>query len=158
MKKCKITLEPGAKKKFFYLSPNAELLYLIAAVSTNKTIIKNLKLNPDVEMISLDQNEWIEAEWNGCQNVKDDFSTVRMNYVRLIKVSKLNNQKYDDSLVSVHFGWMIGEHLRFKNHKKNKMTVKLLEINEEQYDFSDLFQDNKTAEDILKELDDSVIN
>jgi hypothetical protein len=151
MKKCKITLDQGAKKKFFYLAPNAELLYLTAAISTNKTIIKNLKSNPDVEEICLDQNEWIEAEWNGCQNVTDDFSTIRMNYVRLVKVSKLtSNQENDDALVSVYFGWMLRDHLRFKNHKKNKLCVKLLESTDEQYDFSELFQDNETADDIIR--------
>jgi hypothetical protein len=159
MKKCKITLEQGAKKKFFYLAPNAELLYLTAAISTNKTIIKNLRSNPNVEEICLDQNEWIEAEWNGCQNVTDDFSTVRMNYVRLVKVSKLtSNQESDDALISVHFGWLLRDHLRFKNYKRNKTNIKMLNESEDQYNFSELFQDNKTPEDMLKELNDVIIN
>jgi len=157
MKKCKITLEPGAKKKLFYLASSAELLYLVSAISTNKTIIKNLKSNSEIEIITLDQNECIEVEWNGCQNVTDDFATTRMNYVRLIKISKssLNN---DDALVSVHFGWMLREHLRFKSYKKNKMSVKLMDFCEDQYDFSELFQDNKTHEDVIRELEEDVIN
>lgn len=150
MKKCKITLDPGAKQKRFYLAPNAEMLYLLAATSTNKTIIKNLKSNPDVEAVNLDQDQWIEAEWNGCQNVQDDEGLTRMNYVRLIKVVKLTSGDDSDSLISVHFGWILGNHLKFGNYKKNGMKVKLLSMEDDQYDFSELFQDNETYEDIVK--------
>ena len=152
MKKCKITLEPRAKQKCFYLAPSAEMLYLVSAVSTKKKWIKNLRSNPDIDMISLDHDQWIEAEWNGCQNIRDDFDTVRMNFVRLIKIAKLTSGKDSDALISIHFGWILGNHLKFNNHKNSGMKVTLLSKDDEQYDFSELFQDNDTHEDITKKL------
>jgi len=143
-------LDPGAKQKCFYLAPNAEMLYLLSATSTNKTIIKNLKSNSDIEIVNLDQEQWIEIEWNGCQNIYDDEGTTRMNYVRLIKIMKLTSSEDSNSLISAHFGWMLGNQLRFGNYKRNGMKVKLLSKEDVQYDFSELFHDNETYEDILK--------
>jgi len=73
-----------------------------------------------------------------------------MNYVRLIKVVKLTSGEDSDSSISAHFGWMLGNQLRFGNYKKNGMKVKLLSKEDVQYDFSELFHDNETYEDILK--------
>ncbi len=152
MKKCKIKLvDSKAKQKRFYLAPTAEMLYSIASKFTNKTLIKKLKSNQDIEIISLDpeQEEWIEAEWNGCQNVLIDDKLVRMNYVKLIKATKLTSGDDSDALISIHLGWMLKEQLSFTNHKKNGMKVTLLSKDDEQYDFYELF---KSYDEIIKTI------
>lgn len=158
MKKCKITLAPKAKKRFFYLAPEAEMLYFLAITKNKKRVKTLLKSHPDIEAISLSPGQWIEVEWTGCQNINDGVETIRLNCVRIAKASKLSSKNDHDALISVHFGWMYGEDLRFINHRKSGMKVKMLDAIDEQFDFSELFHDNETLEDMLSKLENRMIN
>lgn len=148
MKKCKVTLAPAAKQRFFYLSPDVETLYFLAARANKRSLASALKTHPDIEIVSLKPGQWIEAEWNGCQNVHDEGETLRLSFVRLIKAANFSPDE-PGTLLSVHFGWMYTDHLRFTSHRKNGMKVKVLVPEEEQFDFSELFQDNETIEDMI---------
>lgn len=158
MKKCKVTLAAKAKQRFFYLAPDAETLYVLSNKTNSKNLSAILKKDPIIEKISLEPEQWLEVEWNGCQNIHDGVKTVRVNCVRLIKSCKLTTGDDSDSLVSIHFGWILNDHLRFTNYRKNGMRVKMLEKNDEQYNFDDLFQDNQTIEDMIKELENIDFN
>ena len=143
MKKCKVTLALAAKPKLFYLAPDAETLYLL----TTKTIKDNvkrgvketLKFHPDIEIVTLKHGDWAEIEWNGCQNFHDDgVETIRMNYVKIVRVTKTSTDSPES--ITVHIGWILAEHLRFVNHRKSGVRVKLLSEKDEQFNFEDLFQ------------------
>jgi len=152
MKKCKVKLiDEKSKKKYFYLSPTADLLYSLALKFSNKSLIKKMKLNSEIEIISLDPNEeqWIEIEWNGCQNVKIHDRLVRMNYVKLVKTTKLTSGNDSDTLISIYLGWMLKDDLSFTTHKKNGVKVTLLSKDDEQYDFCELFQ---SYDEIIKSV------
>lgn len=153
MKKCKINLiESNDKQKNFYLSPTADLLYKLASRFSNKTLIKKLKSNSEIEIVSLEpgENQWIEVEWNGCQNIiNDNKKMIRMNYVKLVKISKLSSGDDSDALISIHLGWMLKEQLSFSNYKKRGMKVTALSKDDEQYNFSELFQ---SYDEIIKNI------
>jgi hypothetical protein len=157
MKKCKVTLAPKAKQRFFYLAPDAETLYLLATQtvkSKKKSLSMNaiLKSHPDIEIVSFSPDQCIEAEWNGCQNFHDEgYETIRINCVRLVKSGRLSPNDEPDSMVSIHFGWMFNDHLRFVNHRRNGMRVKMLGKKDEQFNFDELFPDNLTLEDMLRQ-------
>lgn len=152
MKKCKITLAPKAKQRFFYLALDADVLYFLSSGSSKRSIHTVLKSCPDIEVISLNPGEWIEAEWNGCQNIYEDNKPIRMNYVRMIKASKFSPKEESDSLVSLHFGWILGEQIKFIDHRKNGMKTTLLNENDEQFNFKELFQDNEMIEDLSEKI------
>ena len=162
MKKCKITLAASAKQRLFYLAPDAETLYLFAIqmIKSKKKSLSGstiLKSHPDIEIVSLSPDQWIEAEWNGCQNFHDEgYETIRINCVRLVKAGRLSLTDEPDSMVSIHFGWMFNDHLRFVNHRRNGMRVKMLENKDKQFNFDELFPDNLTLEDMLRQ--DEILN
>jgi len=152
MKKCKVRLiDSKSRQKCFYLSPSADLLYSLASKFDNKALIKKLKLNPEIEIVSLNPGEeqWIEIEWNGCQNIKNDDKIVRMNYVKLVKITKLTSGDDSDALISIHLGWILKDDLSFTTHKKKGVRVTLLSKDDEQYDFSELFQ---SYDEIIKNI------
>lgn len=158
MKKCKVTLATKARQKNFYLAPDAETLYILTSTKPIKNHDSILKDHPDIEMVTLNSGEWLEVEWNGCQNIADGKNVIRTNFVRLIKISKLSSGDDSDALISLHFGWLLSDHLRFINHRRNGVRVKVLNKKDEQYNFSDLFQDNQTIEDLFNEGKPTEIN
>lgn len=143
MKKCKITLAPKAKQRFFYLAPNASTLYFLAVSSSKKKVRALLKSHPDIDVISLSHGQWLEVEWAGCQNMYDGIETVRVNCVRLIRASKLSSSDDRDPMISAHLGWMYMDDLKFTNHRKAGMKVKMLETSDEQFNFAELFEDDE---------------
>lgn len=156
MKKCKVTLALAAKPKLFYLAPDAETLYLL----TTKTIRDNakrnvkdtLKFHPDIEIVTLKHGDWAEVEWYGCQNFHDDgVETIRMNYVKIVKVSKAASDSPES--ITVHIGWILSEHLRFVTHRKSGVRVKMLSSKDEQFNFSELFQNSDDIEGSIQESD-----
>ena len=157
MKKCKVTIALNAGPKHFYLAPDAETLYLL----TTKTIEDNkgkkhkelLQFHPDIEVVTLEHNEYAEIEWAGCQNFHDEgIETIRTNLVRLAKASKLTS-KNSHNCISVHFGWILNDQLRFTNHRKSGVRVKMLEKKDKQMDFNELFQDEETMEEMMSKAE-----
>jgi len=158
MKKCKITLAPRAKQKFFYLAPDAEVLYFLSAGLKPKAAHLMLKSCPEIEIVSLSHDQWIEVEWNGCQNIFEDNDTFKSNFVRIVKASKLSMSEESDSLVSLHFGWLLGDQLKFVTHKSSGMNVKMLTEEDEQFNFRELFQDNETPEEVINSSKQTVFS
>jgi len=158
MKKCKVTPSSNTKQKFFYLAPDAETLYMISRCDKKK-LIQSLKSHPDVEIISLKPEQWLEIEWNGCQNIYDNSGRnfVKMNYVRMIKVTKLTSGDDSDSLISVHFGWMLSDQLRFTNYRNGGIRVKMLKPHDDQYNFLDLFHDNEILDNMMKKDESTMV-
>ena len=153
MKKCKVTLSSKTKKRFFYLAPDAETLYFLSLKTNKKNIDSLLKTHPSIETVSINYDEFVEIEWNGCQNIFDGLRTTKMNYVRLIKASHGDQNTMSDSLISVHFGWIFSDNLKFTNHKKSGVRVKMLSTKDDQFNFDELFQDNETIEDMIKKTE-----
>jgi hypothetical protein len=152
MKKCKITLAAGeTKTKYFYLFPEANLLHTLAKKTAEKNLNSLLKHHPEVEVISLKRNQWLEVEWNGCDVAFINGKYVSTSFFRLAKAAYVSKKMDDSSLLSLHFGWMLSDHLRMVDQEINGIKVATLSEDDEQFDFSELFQDNETTEDILKD-------
>lgn len=154
MKKCKVTLALTAKPKLFYLAPDAETLYLLTTKTikeNNKRNIKEtLKFHPDIEIVMLKHGDWAEIEWSGCQNFHDEgLETLRMNYVKIVRVSKALPEAPES--ISVHIGWIAGDQLRFTNHRKSGMRVKMLSEKDEQFNFKELFHSEEIADDLTQQ-------
>lgn len=151
MKKCKITLEEsGTKVKYFYLFPESSMLHSLVAASAKKNQDSLLRNHPEVEIVTLKRGQWLEAEWNGCHISYDDNNRpISASFLRLIKATSSPKNK-DGSLLSVHFGWILSDQMRFVDGVKNGLRTQTLVETDEQFDFSELFQDNETIEDIVK--------
>jgi hypothetical protein len=151
MKKCKVTLAPGeTKTKYFYLFPDAALLHRLAQKTTEKNLNNLLKHHPEVEVVSLKRNQWIEVEWNGCDIHYESGRCISTSFFRLAKAAHTSKKINEGSLLSLHFGWMLSDHLRMNDQVCNGVKVATMLEDDEQFDFSELFQDNETSEDILK--------
>ena len=150
MKKCKVTLSTKSKQRFFYLAPDAETLYFLSLKSDKKNIDSLLMTHPSIEVVPLGHDEFMEIEWNGCQNIFDGIRITKMNYVRLVRGV---NSSRGDSIISVHFGWIFGDSLKFVNHRKYGVRVKMLSKKDDQFNFDELFQDNETIEDMIKKTE-----
>lgn len=151
MKKCKITLEgSGARAKFFYLFPESSMLHSLVAASTKKNRDSLLRGHPEVEIVTLKRGQWLEAEWNGCHISYDgDGRPTSASFLRLIKAA-INPKNAEGTLLSVHFGWILSDDMRFVDGTKDGVCTRTLHDDEEQFDFSELFQDNETIEDLVK--------
>lgn len=156
MKKCKITLSDNIKSKSLCLFPDAETLYSIVNAGSKRTLNGLLKSHPESEIITLKRGQWLEAEWNGCQNFFRGNYCTKISFVRIAKATS-TKKKNEGSLISVHFGWILNDHLKFSDGINNDLKTKNLNDYDEQFNFSDLFQDNETIEDILKSASKFVI-
>jgi hypothetical protein len=151
MKKHKITLSDGeTKTKYFYLFPESTILHNLIKKSSRKNLNNLLKTHPEVEVITLKRNQWFEVEWNGCHIEYIDNQHVSAAFLRLIKATSSPKKINDGSLISVHFGWMLSDHLRLIDGIKDGIKIQTLSEEDEQFEFSELFQDNETIEDIMK--------
>ena len=158
MKKCKITLsEDGTKVKHFYLFPDSNLLHSLTVNSNKKNLDTLLKSHPEVEIVSLKKGQWLEVEWNGCHVHWVGGQPVSVSFLRIARVAS-SRRKNDSSLLSVHFGWILTNHLRLiESNSLNGLSIKELSSKDEQFDFNDLFQDNETIEDIIKKHEEEYV-
>ena len=157
MKKCKITLEEGGtKSKYFYLFPESSMLHSLVAASTKKNQEALLRNHPEVEIVTLKRGQWLEAEWNGCHISYEGGNTTSASFLRLIKAATTAKNK-DGTLLSVHFGWILSDHMRFVEGTRNGIHTTMLEDEDEQFDFSELFQDNETIEDLVKKQEKETV-
>jgi hypothetical protein len=151
MKKCKVSLSgEETKTKYFYLFPESSLLHSLVANSEKKNIINLLKKHPEVETVSLRRGQWLEVEWNGCHIDYSKPVPTSVSFLRLIKATMSPKRKNDGSLISVHFGWILTDHLRLIEGEKSGIQIKSLHDEDEQFNFEELFQDNETIEDLIK--------
>lgn len=151
MKKCKITLEEsGTKVRYFYLFPESSMLHSLAAASSKKNQDTLFRKHPEVEIVTLKRGQWIEAEWNGCHICYNDKKEpISASFLRLIKAAVSPKNK-EGTLLSVHFGWILSDQMRFVEGTRDGIKTQILEEVDEQFDFSELFQDNETVEDLIK--------
>lgn len=158
MKKCRVTLaDAETKTKFFYLFQEPKLLHSLVCSTSRKNLDKLLKTHPEVELVSLKKGQWLEVEWNGCEIFYNGKSHVSTTFFRLIKAAYVPKKNSDSSLLSIHFGWMLSDHLRITDGEKNGIKIELLKLSDEQYEFSELFQDNETVEDMIKKQEQEKI-
>jgi len=151
MKKHKITLPDGeTKTKYFYLFPESTVLHNLVKKSIKKNLNNLLKTHPEVEVITLKKGQWLEVEWNGCHIEYIDNKPISTTFLRLIKATASAKKNNDGSLLSIHFGWILSDHLRLIDGIKGGVKVQSLSEDDEQFEFADLFQDNETIEDIVK--------
>ena len=156
MKKCRVTLhELETKTKYFYLFPDSTTIHKLCRVTcgSTKELKKLLKSHPEVEVITLKKGQWLEVEWGGCHIFYEGNKPISTSFFRLIKATNIKKNVHDNSLVSIHFGWMLSEHLRMCDGYYSGMFITMLAEDDEQYEFSDLFQDNETIEDLTKKID-----
>jgi hypothetical protein len=156
MKKCRVTLhELETKTKYFYLFPDSTTIHRLYknAGGSTKELKKLLRSHPEAEVITLKKGQWLEAEWSGCHIIYEGSKPISTSFFRLIKATNIKKNLHDNSLVSIHFGWMLSEHLRMCDGYHDGTFVTLLSSNDEQYEFSELFQDNETTEDLIKKAD-----
>lgn len=158
MKKCRVTLaDSESKTKFFYLFQEPRLLHSLACSTSRKNLDKLLRTHPEVELVSLKKGQWLEVEWNGCEIFYSGKNHTATTFFRLIKAAYAPKKNSDSSLLSIHFGWMLSEQLRVVEGEKDGIKVEFLRESDEQYEFSDLFQDNETVEDIIKKQEQEKI-
>lgn len=159
MKKCKITLpETGTKIKHFYLFPESTLLHSLVLNANKKNLEFLLKSHPEVEIITLKRGQWLEVEWNGCHVHWHNNSPISASFLRIAKASVSSKKKNEPSLLSVHFGWILTNHMRLaEDDTYAGVIVKDMTDVEEQFDFDDLFQDNETIEDMVKKYEQEYV-
>jgi hypothetical protein len=92
----------------------------------------------------------LEVEWNGCHIDYINNKPISTTFLRLIKATSSAKKINDGSLLSIHFGWILSDHLRLIDGIKEGVKIQSLTEDDEQFEFADLFQDNETIEDIVK--------
>lgn len=159
MKKCKITLsQSGTKAKQFYLFPESSLLHSLILNANKKNLDFLLKSHPEVEIVTLKRGQWLEVEWNGCHVHWHNNCPISASFLRIAKASSTSKKKNEPSLISVHFGWILTNHMRLiEGDGYNDIHVSSMSEEDEQFDFSELFQDNETIEDIVKKYEQAYV-
>jgi len=150
MKKCKLTIQDSAEKtKYFYLFPESALLHTLAKKSTSKNLKNLLKNHPLVEVVTLKKDQWIEAEWNGCDISYENGQCISTSFLRLVRAT-YKAKRVDNALLSVHFGWIFSDQIKMIDRVHDGIKTEILTEKDAQFDFSELFQDNETTEDLIK--------
>lgn len=98
-----------------------------------------------VERLVLMPDEFIEAEWRGCEYVYDGSDYVRFDLIRFAKVHQPENAS--GMLVSIHFGWVNDRTFPFRAFKDNDIEVRPLLPEEKKIDLDELFKDSEDSED-----------
>ncbi len=128
MKKMRITPNAGSDGRTFFLFDSPEAAYIWHVESMEDPgIIGSIR---DVDVIRLSKDEFIEAEWLGCEFSADDNNVpVRIDNSRWIKANK--EPRSSGLLVSVHLGWTTDRVLKFKSYSDDDVTVKRLGARDE---------------------------
>jgi hypothetical protein len=93
----------------------------------------------DAEIVKLANDEFIEAEWCGCQFAyEEDNAHVRLDLVRFAKAHKSKNGA--GLLVDTYAGWITGGSIPFRDYKDNDVTVTKIE-SDGKLDLPSLFGD-----------------
>ena len=135
MKKIRLELKPHVESKFITLYDSPEALYL------------NLEAQDELDgigaiPIKINAGEFIEAEWRGCEFVKDGDNWIRIDSVRLAKNTPTKNSS--GSLVSIYYGWVTSDMLTFRDKEDNdSYTLRLLSPADWKMDLGLLFMDDK---------------
>jgi hypothetical protein len=138
MKKIRLELKPHVQSKTIILYDSPEALYL------------NLESFNEVDSIGtipvkINAGEFIEAEWRGCEFVKDGDDWIRFDSIRMAKNTPTKNSS--GSLVSIYFGWVNANILSFNDKEDaDSYTIRLLSPADWKMDLALLFMDDKQDE------------
>lgn len=137
-----MTINEGSAGRTLYLFNNVESAYVWATQAYHDpSIIDSI---PDVEHIVVLPNEFVEAEWRGCEFAYDGQNHLRIDTVRLAKGSQPKNAA--GVLVTIHYGWSVDCIIPFREYKDADISVQLLKQPDNQHvDLSALFDDNNIA-------------
>lgn len=140
MKKVKITLNEGCSNKILMLFPSAEAAYMWS-IANEKNVEDEIQYN--IEKINLVNDEFIEAEWCGCQFAyEDDDSYVRLDLVRFAKAHKPKNAA-KGLIVDTYSGWVEGGIIQFHEYSDVDVIVSLLTKENSVLDLPTLFGDEE---------------
>ena len=140
MKKVKIVLNEGSSGKMLSVFPSAEAAYMWSTTSEKSPEDEK---QYSIEKIILANDEFIEAEWCGCQFAyEEDNSHVRLDFVRLAKAHKPKNAA-KGLIVDIYSGWMEGGMIPFKNYNDADVIINLLSTDDGRLDLPALFGDEQ---------------
>jgi len=135
MKKIRLELKPGVESKTIMVYDSPEALYLNIEDPEEMGAIGSIP-------IRIGKGEFIEAEWRGCEFVKEGKDWLRFDSVRLAKSSPTKNSS--GSLVSIYFGWVNADTLSFDDKEDaDSYTIRLLSPADWKMDLGLLFMDDK---------------
>lgn len=141
MKKVRINLRNGVHNAMrkFPLFPSVEDIYFwfteLDAVEPSSV--------PDVDCVELNHpNEFLEVEWRGCEFAYETQQNrvIGFDFVRLVKARPSQNSS--GHIISLHYGWSMGEILPFKGTFQD-IVVKRLHTDDAQFNLEKIFQDEK---------------
>ena len=139
MKKILVTIPKSSGEKTFTLFSTVEAAY-VYTTSPEKIVDEQMI---GAEKIVLRDDEFLEAEWHGCEFIYDKPNeTSRIDFIRCVKAQKPKNSA--GLLVDVFSGWIIGDVLPFKNVKTKEIVVNLISSEESKIDMSRFFADEQS--------------
>lgn len=77
-----------------------------------------------VDVVELEQGQFMEAEWLGCEYSYDAEPPQRMNFIRLAKAHESKNAS--GMLMTMHYGWVEETWIPFKDVSEGDVIVKVL--------------------------------
>lgn len=139
MKRIKVTINPGSPGRTFPLFSTIEAAYVwLSEAHDDPTVLDRID---GVEKLPLFPNEFIEAEWVGCEYAYDEGGHVRIDLVHVAKGQPTQNAA--GALVSVHRGWVVDHILPFRNYKDEDISVQRLGPDDKYLDLSQLFVEDE---------------
>lgn len=100
---------------------------------------------PDVRKLSLIEDDFIDAEWLGCEYKYDKQTATKVNKYRIVKATDIHNEL--GMLVSMYEGWILDADLPNKKCTTFSLDINLIEQEEQLFDFSVLFNDINIVDD-----------
>ena len=142
MKKIRIELKPHVESKIIMLYDSPEALYLNLEDPEEMGAIGSIP-------VKINAGEFIEAEWRGCEFVKDGDDWIRFDSIRMAKNTPTKNSS--GSLVSIYYGWVNADILSFNDKEDaDSYTLRLLSPADWKMDLGLLFMDDKQDSEIEK--------
>lgn len=117
MKKVRVELKPGSSPRSWYLFPSVEALYEWATSSTPAAV-------EGLDTIELQEKEYFEAEWMGCEYSYDGPVHKKYDYVRLAVAKESKNAS--GTLVTMHYGWIEQDWIPFREVEWSDVKVTAL--------------------------------
>lgn len=96
-------------------------------------------MTASTDLVVLRPNEFIEAEWCGCEYIFNGKTHNRMDFVRFAKAHRPENSA--GLVASIHFGWVPPGILPFNDYVDDEIVVKRL-FGNNAIDLRALFKDD----------------
>lgn len=140
MKKVRIELLPGVREKRYTFFDSVEALYDDMAFGRAAEEISGKKAYDCFEIVLRD-DDFLEVEWMGCENVfEEDATWYSLSFVRFCKATGTKNSS--GIRVEPHFGWILESDLVFCDSIDSTCKKILLKNPEDaRLDFPSIFKD-----------------